>query len=206
MINGLVSAKPVHEKVWVGMSISSLNSLALGPSINSQKSKSIITSFGISKMDLPSIKKYFPLMSKVWRGMQVTLQNNEVNGYILQSKSKINESNLQNIFSGLLKLHGVKLNLTHYQSFSKKGYSVIWHHQNQMVSLNIIIEQSNQYNISLKKTYTTEKVSERYLNKNAIVALAPIFGKDLFNLTANQVADGRTNEDLESFLSNEEKF
>lgn len=203
LLASFLYSKPVHEKISIGMTLNSFNALNLGTFIPNQKRKSALTSYGLVHLDSSSTKRYFNLKDKFWEGVLVEMKNNSLSQFTLQGKATIRKNQLQDIFSDLLRVHGVTFSLSNYRSLSKKGYSVIWHDQEQLVSLNITIDQHQKCNVSLKKALTTQQNKPQKLNENAIVALEPILGKDFHKLEPFQIAqDSKVESQLDNLLSN----
>jgi hypothetical protein len=188
-----LQAKPAHEKIDLGMSLNAFNALSLGTFIPNQKRKSALTSYGLVHLDSSATKRFFNLKGNIWEGILVEMKNNKVSQFTLQGTTDIDQNKLQDVFSDLLRMHGVTFSLNNYRSLSKKGYSVIWHDQNQLVSLNITIDKHKKCAVSLKKAISTQQVKAPKLNENAIVALEPLLGKDFHKLEPFQIATGDNN-------------
>jgi len=182
-------SKPVHEGIWIGMPLKEFNLLNLGPFIYSQDRETKMTKQGVIKLDSTSLKRYFALESKVWKGIMVEIKNDQVKEYMLQGFPTIDKDKLQLIFSDLLRLHGTKFNLGSFKALSKSGYSVIWDQNEQFVSLNITLSKDQSCSISLKKArhHTTRK--SEALNDEAIAMLEPFLGKDFYKIDSFQIVD-----------------
>lgn len=196
-------AKPIHEKMWVGMPLKHFNALNLGPIIFSQKQKSTLTNFGVVKLSTSSIKRYFELKNNIWEGVMIDIQDNKLNQYTLQGEKKVTSKELKNVFSELLRLHGNEFNLKNFRSLSQKGYSVVWHEKGQLISLNIVIDKNKQCNITLKKAFTKSSKKVRQLDPTAVAALEPYLGKNFQNINSAQiVSDSNVDLQLDNLLSN----
>lgn len=188
----------------MGMPLRHFNALDLGPIIFSQQSKSTLTNFGVVKQrNSNSIKRYFNLKNSFWKGVMVDIQNNQLNHYTLQAKNTVSPAKLKHVFSELLKLHGNEFNLKNFRSLSQKGHSVIWNENEQLVSLNIVIDKSKKCNITLKKAHSKSSKKNRQLDPKAISALEPFLGKNFQSINPLQIAsDSETETQLDNLLSN----
>jgi len=191
--SGSIYAKPVYEKLWTGMPLKEFNSLNLGPHISKQKRNVAITNYGLINLDSNSLTRYFSLNDTLWTGVLVEMKNDELREYSLMGTTEINKQNLQDIFSDLIRVHGVNFELKDHRSLSKKGYSVIWHHENQMVALNILIDKKEIYKISIKNARNlTKKEDNLSLKEDAILALQPFLGESFHRLDPFQVANNNS--------------
>ena len=201
-LNYLSLAKPIYEKLWIGMPINSFNALNLGEFVYSQNRKTALTSYGLVYLDSLSVRRYFQMNDQIWKGVLVEIQNDKIQEFTLQGGAKVSKAQLQEIFSDLLRIHGVKFNLKNYRSLSRKGYSVIWRQQGQLVSMNLTIDKNNEYTISLKKTHSDDGPKQQHFQENAILALEPILGKGFHKLDPSQIADRRADQTLDDLLAN----
>lgn len=198
---GILHAKPAHEKISLGMSLNNFNALNLGAFLPNQKRRTALTNYGLVFLDSSATKRYFDLKDRIWGGVMVEMKNNSISGFTLLGTETIHYSELQDIFSHLLSQHGVTFSLSHYQALSKKGYSITWHNQDELVSLNITFDKNQKCKVSLKKNITDEPAPAQSLEPKAIAALQPILGKDFHKLEPFQVASGESKNGLENQLN-----
>jgi len=187
------------------MPLKNLNALSMGSYISTQKKKAALTEHGLITMNTASLKRYFKLKDPLWKGVMVEIQNNQVKEYSLQGYTKIGKQKLKDIFSDLIRMHGTQFNLSNFRSLSKKGYSILWHHQKQLVSLNVISGRDQKCSISLKKAKSVDK-PKFTRSEGAILALEPYLGKGFHRLDPFQIA-GESNtqsldQDLNALLGN----
>ena len=186
---GSLSASPIYEKLWVGMSLKSFNDMDQCTYIEKQEKKKYLTHYGIIKRDSDYKEVYVPMKSKLWSGYQAKFQNNELREFGLQAKKALTKDRLQAIFSNLIKWHGSDFSIHHFSSFGKKGYSVSWNHENVCVSLKMTLKANNRAMVSIKKAFSREIQPRSNLGAEAVLALSPLLGEGFDQINAVQVAN-----------------
>lgn len=152
-----ICAEPLFEKVWVGMTTQDFNKLHLGKAVTPQAKNSILTSYGIRNIDTPTLNTYFNLKNHLWKGLKVEVKNNQIQNFNLQSKLTKSTKVIQDSFSDLMRLHGTNFKLKNFKSFSKNGDRFVWYQNKTIVYLSIVEHQNNQYNITIKKSFSEKQ-------------------------------------------------
>jgi len=186
-----ICAEPLFEKVWVGMTTQDFNKLHLGKAVTPQAKSSILTSYGIRNIDTPILNTYFNLKNHLWKGLKVEVKNNQIQNFTLQSKLTKSTKVIQNSFSDLMRLHGTNFKLKNFKSFSKNGDRFVWYQNKTIVYLSIVEHQNNQYNITIKKSFSETKPQGPEATQFMIASLKPILGKSIKALSDFHLANNK---------------
>lgn len=188
MLHGILLAEPVYEKLSIGMPLQVLNRLDLGAEIRVQDYHSVLTSYGIVRVDTESSKQYFPLYDKVWQGVKVEVKNNRLRGFVLQSQKKLSKSKFKELFSDLLQRYGSEFVLQPYRSFYEHGHKIVWYTPKQMIALRVTQQNAEHCRVSIKKTEWLIGIPEKFSDvQNAFLVLEPLLGKDHFEIDPNRL-------------------
>jgi len=187
--SSLLFSAPVYEKVGLGMSLKDFNNLRLGETISHQKNQAISTKYGLVKLDSLEQDKFYGLRDKEWTGLRVTVQNNKVLGYHIQSKNQLSLNMIPNTFSSLAEIYGHHFTVSGFQSLGRHGQSIHWKNKDYSVSMNIIVdERKNKCRILLKHSMK-EQESDNLENINPkpyITALEPYLGPNFHLLSTRK--------------------
>lgn len=186
---GSLSASPIYEKLWIGMSLKSFNDMDQCTYIEKQEKKKYLTHYGLIKRDSELKKVFVPMKSKLWSGYQAKFQNNELREFDLQAKKALSKDKLQAVFSNLIKWHGTDFSIEHFSSFGKKGYSVSWSNKNVCVSLKMTIKANDRAMVSIRKAFSRDMQPRTSLGAEAVLALTPFLGEGFNHLNTVQVAN-----------------
>jgi hypothetical protein len=188
LISGPLLAEPVYEKLSVGMPLQVLNRLDLGAEIRVQDYRSVLTSYGIVRVDTESSKQYFPLHDKVWQGVKVEVKNNRLRGFVLQSQKAISKTKFKALLSDLLQRYGSEFVLKPYRSFYEHGHKIVWYTPKQMIALRVTQNNSQHCRVSIKKTEWLIDAPEKFSDvQKAFLVLEPLLGKDHFEMDPNRL-------------------
>lgn len=181
-----LSAKPFYEKIYLGMETRAFNAFLKGPGISEQDRPKVLTSYGLVELDTEVKKKYIPLNKEGWKGMKVTFQNNQIREMILQGGVWLEKEQVQRTFSDMLRLCGTKIKGDHFRSLNRKGYRVVWPHQNYRVVMNLVYNAEGACLLNIRKHFRhkKEEVKQYPHSENVLLALAPHLGEELNQLNS----------------------
>lgn len=181
-------AEPIYEKLSIGMPLTVLNRMDLGAEIQAQDYRSVLTSYGIVKVDTESNKQYFPLHDKVWRGVKVDVKNNRLREFTLQSQQDVEMQKFKELFSDLLQRYGSEFVLQPYRSFYERGHKIVWYTPKQMIALRVTKSGQQHCKVSIKKTEWLIDTPKKYSDvQKAFLVLEPLLGKDHFEMDPNRL-------------------
>lgn len=147
-----LSAQNLHEKISINMTIKNFNRLDLFKDIEEQKSKSVLTSYGINILNSDIDEFFINLNDPLWKTMKISFMNNKVVNYTFQSKNDLIKEKLDEIFYDINSKYQKKFNVESFKSFSKQGYSITWVNNYEISKLNFILLGNNHF----RATYTTK--------------------------------------------------
>lgn len=134
------------------MTIKNFNRLDLFKDIEEQKSKSVLTSYGINILNSDIDEFFINLNDPLWKTMKISFMNNKVVNYTFQSKNDLIKEKLDEIFYDINSKYQKKFNVESFKSFSKQGYSITWVNNYEISKLNFILLGNNHF----RATYTTK--------------------------------------------------